>query len=38
MDCPNAYPADETPQAVVIYYGHYDFTTMDDHNPVDQIS
>jgi acetyl esterase/lipase len=36
-DCPNAYPAGETPQAVVIYYGHYDFTTMDDYNPSDQI-
>jgi acetyl esterase/lipase len=30
-DCPNTYPADETPQAVVILYGFYDFTTVDDY-------
>jgi acetyl esterase/lipase len=35
-DCPNAYPADETPQAVVIFYGLYDFTTVDDYNASDK--
>jgi acetyl esterase/lipase len=35
-NCPNAYPADDTPQAVVIFFGVYDFTTLDDYNPGEQ--
>ena len=30
-DCPHEYPSGEAVQAVVIYYGLYDFTNIDDY-------
>jgi acetyl esterase/lipase len=30
-DCPHEYPSEEPLQAVVIYYGLYDITNMDDY-------
>ena len=36
-DCPYEYPSGEAVQAVVIYYGFYDFTNIDDY-PVSEVS
>ncbi len=35
-DCPNEYPSGEAVQAAVIFFGLYDFTTLDDYPPGSQ--